>query len=82
MLFRSVVCVFEEAAQKKDIHFTYELHIEHTHIMCDATKIKEIFINLLSNAIKYTPEGGSVSIVIRELPCEKDGYSDAQYGWL
>ena len=28
--------------------------------------------------LSYVP----ISIVIRELPCEKDGYSDAQYGWL
>lgn len=73
-LLDDVVCVFEEAAQKKDIHFTYELHVEHTYVMCDATKVKEIFINLISNAIKYTPEGGNVTVVTGEIPCEKDGY--------
>ena len=46
--------------------------------MADITKIREIFSNLISNAIKYTPEGGTVELNIRELPCSRPGYKRIQ----
>lgn len=66
--------VFEAAADKDGVTLNVESHVEHEHIMCDGTKLKEVFINLLSNAIKYTPAGGTVIVRTEELPCDKDGY--------
>ena len=66
--------VFAVEAKKKNICLLHEKHVEHEHIMCDATKVKEIFTNLLSNAIKYTAEGGTVILRTEELPCPKPGY--------
>ena len=37
-------------------------------------KIQEIFLKLVGNACKYTPEGGKVSFINKELPSEKKGY--------
>ena len=69
------VCeVFEVSAEKKGVHLTYESQIEHRHIMCDVTKVHEIFTNLVSNAGKYTPAGGMVLIRETELPCDQEGY--------
>ena len=69
-----ICAVFEVEAQKKHIHIEYTEQVEHGHIMCDGTKIKEIFTNLLSNAIKYTPNGGTIRISSKELPASKPGY--------
>lgn len=66
--------VFEGEAKKKNLRFVFETHITHKYIICDQTKVKEIFVNLLSNAVKYTQAGGTVTLYSEELPCEQEGY--------
>lgn len=66
--------VFEAEAKKKNLRFVFETHINHKYLMCDQTKVKEIFVNLLSNAVKYTQTGGTVTLYSEEIPCEKEGY--------
>lgn len=66
--------VFDVEAKKKGLHLTVSSQVQHEHIMCDITKIKEIFTNLVSNAVKYTPSGGSITITSTELPCDKPGF--------
>ena len=73
-----VISVFSVEAKKKNIRLLTSVQVEHGHIMCDITKIREIFSNLISNAIKYTPEGGTVELNTRELPCSRPGYMRIQ----
>ena len=73
-----LISVFSVEAKKKNIRLLTSVQVEHGHIMADLTKIKEIFSNLLSNAIKYTPEGGTVQLNVRELPCSRPGYACIQ----
>ena len=73
-----LVAVFSVEAKKKNIRLLTSVQVEHVHIMCDITKIREIFSNLISNAIKYTPEGGTVEFNVRELPCSRPGYACIQ----
>lgn len=73
-----LISVFSVEAKKKHIRLLTSVQVEHRHIMADITKIREIFSNLISNAIKYTPEGGTVELNIRELPCFRPGYACIQ----
>ena len=73
-----LISVFSLEAKKKNIRLLTSVQVEHGHIMADITKIREIFSNLLSNAIKYTPEGGTVQLKVRELPCSRPGYACIQ----
>ena len=73
-IIREVCEVFDASAEKKEICLTCEVQIEHKHIMCDITKVHEIFTNLVSNSIKYTSAGGKVIVRSIELPCSQEGF--------
>lgn len=65
--------VVEPQIELKKLKFICDLNVEHTNVICDITKVREIIVNVVNNAIKYTPKYGQVSIAINELNMEKDG---------
>lgn len=43
-------------------------NLKHEDVIGDHLRIQQVFMNLLSNAIKYTPDGGRISLTVRENP--------------
>ena len=66
--------VFTSVAKEKNIQIKIEMYVTHKNVVCDGTKVREILLNLVSNALKYTPDGGTVTIKVQELPGDKEGY--------
>lgn len=66
--------VFESCAQEKNIVFTTSVDVDHTHVLWDGFKVREILMNLVGNAFKYTPDGGHIAIDVKELDCARSGY--------
>ena len=75
VLIDSLNAVFESDIKNKNLKYTCKCNIEHGYIICDLTKVKEIYLNIISNAIKYTNPGGSVNVEFREIPCDREGYA-------
>lgn len=71
----SLYSLFDSQMREKDISFTRSIQVEHPHVICDTTKLREIFLNILSNALKYTPAGGSVTMTLTEVPSNRPGYA-------
>lgn len=69
-----IISTFASEAEEREIHLSGSMKVTHRNILCDGTKIREIYVNLVSNAIKYTPRGGNVTITVEELPCKREGY--------
>ena len=69
-----IISTFASEAEERGIHLSGSMKVTHRNILCDGTKIREIYVNLVSNAIKYTPRGGNVTITVEELPCKREGY--------
>ena len=70
----SLYSLFNSQMKEKGIDFTRYANVEHVNVICDETKLREIFLNILSNALKYTPSGGKVSMRLSEMASDKPGY--------
>lgn len=70
----SLYSLFDSQMKEKGIEFTRTTNVEHPEVICDETKLREIFLNILSNALKYTPAGGKVSMKLTEIPSDRPGY--------
>ena len=69
-----IISTFASEVEEKGVHLSGSMKVTHRDILCDGTKIREIYVNLVGNAIKYTPRGGNVTITVEELPCKEEGY--------
>ena len=43
-------------------------NVEHELVIGDSLHIQQAFVNLMGNAVKYTPDGGKITLNIREIP--------------
>lgn len=75
ILMKAVAKEFKGLMKKKNIQFSTDIDVKHPDIMVDFTKVKGILLNLISNAHKYTPEGGQITVTIRELDYDKPDYA-------
>ena len=47
--------------------------VSNEDVYCDKTRLNQVLLNLLSNAIKFTPEGGIVSLKLKQLGAVQNG---------
>jgi len=66
-LAREVVELYQYVAEERKISIHTELPAQ-CEASVDGNRIRQVFANLLDNAIKYTPEGGRVTITVRDEP--------------
>ena len=64
-LLKSTMSVLRERAFTRNIRMTLEAD-PLGHFSVDQRKFKQIVFNLLSNAIKFTPDGGAVTVILRQ----------------
>ncbi|MBQ4004501.1 MAG: response regulator, partial [Firmicutes bacterium] len=59
--------MFAEQMRQKNVAFTVDGDaVQNSRVLCDANRLNRILLNLVSNAYKFTPEGGSVSVTLKQ----------------
>jgi len=53
--------------KSKSIDLIIDPEVEEKVILCDSYEIERCIVNLVSNAAKFTPEGGSITITVKDL---------------
>lgn len=56
------------SSQKHHKLFISADHVHHEKVVTDLGRLQQVLVNLLSNAVKYTPDGGTISLRLREMP--------------
>ncbi|WP_407400358.1 ATP-binding protein [Anaerovibrio sp.] len=67
-LFNTCVAVFEGEMKKKNLKLEVSCDIRHRYLYLDKTHLSEVVMNVISNSVKYTPDGGMIQIMVKELP--------------
>ena len=69
--------LFATQMQTKEIRYTVDTsQATDRWVLCDKDRLDRVLLNFLSNAYKFTPEGGSVSVVLRQTGGAPAGYGD------
>ncbi len=68
LIIRKVIASFESYTQQKEIKLILKYEaFNDLQIEIDKEKLERIVTNYLSNAIKFTPKGGNVMLVVKDL---------------
>ena len=66
-LVEETVLNLSDYIQSKGIELIIDPEIEEKTILCDDYEIERCITNLVSNAIKFTPEGGNITVRVKDL---------------
>lgn len=80
-LLCAVSDMYTELAIKQGIELSYTPPVQSSIVMCDADRLKQVFINIIDNAVKYTEKGGLVLVAqTREEGCVRIVVKDTGVG--
>ena len=85
--FESLISMISPQVKAKNQELSVEIaHVKHELVIGDSMRLQQVFMNIIGNAIKYTPDGGNISVKLKEEPdysdiftryvfeCEDNGY--------
>lgn len=67
------------SVQKRQQFFLSADHVRHEKVVTDSGRLQQVLMNLLSNAVKYTPDEGTVSLRLKELPSVVPGRAQYEF---
>ena len=71
-LLQEIEVLIRPQAESKGLQFGVEKEYSTPNVYGDPLRLNQVLINLLGNALKFTPEGGTVSLSVKEVMKEDD----------
>ena len=72
-LLEEVRDIFSTQMEMKHLNYTVSCQeVTDPRVLCDGNRLNRVLLNLISNAYKFTPEGGSVTVTLRQTGREED----------
>lgn len=65
--------IFELLAEEKGIHLILDLPPALPCVEADRARIRQVLHNLLANALRHTPDGGTITVALRQVDHPFDG---------
>ena len=66
-LLENVIAIMQPNIKSKRQNFSIRLHnVIHEQFICDALRLRQVFINILSNANKFTSDCGTITLDVEE----------------
>jgi len=66
-IMESIVSIVQPQVKAKHQKFNISIfNILSENVHCDSVRLNQVLLNLLSNAIKFTPENGSIEVLLHE----------------
>lgn len=59
--------------------FVDTINLNEANVYCDKLRLNQILLNIVSNAVKYTPNGGTISIRVKETAILRTGYAAYEF---
>ena len=73
--------LFSSQMKEKKIEYTVDIsQISNVYVYCDKNRLNRVLLNLVSNAYKFTPEGGRVTVFVKEKSCSAEGKGHYEIG--
>jgi len=64
--------LFKPIANEKGVQLEFELQTKREALQTDKMRLEQILKNIISNAIKFTPNGGKVRVVVRDMDDDRE----------
>lgn len=65
----NLITILHPQIKKKNQNFKVNINdIKHEKVIGDSQRLSQVFVNIMGNAVKFTPEGGNISLSIKEKP--------------
>jgi two-component system CheB/CheR fusion protein len=71
-VIRDAILIVQADMKGKDIELKLHLDAEHSTVMGDSIRLRQVFLNVLKNAVKFTPKKGVITVETAVLPDGKE----------